>query len=894
MNENTRGILIIVTGLLVGILSDIQNGFSQPDSDSYSLSPEHIYEDTLYAKNRYYNSLTAFNGHHDNPLELLRGRLPGLLVSRPGSDPNRQFDVHLRGFNTLLNNEQPLYVVDGVPEISLSLVDPNDIVSMEIIKGASATRWGIRGSRGIIRVQTRPAHSGRPSVRFRSYIAAEQPGRSYDVLNSTSYILQQEKIYGSYSPPSPEDNNWTDVITRTALSTVNNLSLSGGTSALHYRAALNLRKIEGIALSTGYSKINGRIRVGSKLFEDRLEVGLNLSASSNRSQIGFSEAFQYAVSFNPSAPRETNDPQFGGYYQQPVYDYYNPLAVLEQNQHDGNNRLAAGSFTGTYRFDQNLSLHLLLSESREELFRGEFYPADSFFRGYDSNGYGRTETDIKTNRMGDIRFNWKTSLHEKLALEADVGYSIQNLNHSYVLKEARNLPEADSYNIVKNANLTDLDGNWDVEEGDHLLTAIYGYTRISDSGMWYIDLGLRYEGSSFLGSNNKQGLFPYLTAGYDIENLLNLQFADYWMIRGGYGVTGNVPRTSGWSKAVFEQRGYYYSDGEYLPSYSQVQSKNPDLKWESTRMLNAGFDFTAAGKRIRSSVDFFHHQSTNLIVYASLPVPPYLAPRGYLNMGGMTNRGVELSLQFDAIRRKDISYTTGLNFSTIRTTYNSLSNEIYSLDGTSTGYPGAGGCGCSNLFIRINENEPAGQFYGPVFEGIDENGNWILTNESNPRNIGNGLPNSFLGWSHSVGYRNWEVDLLIRGVFGHDLISVTRMLYESPSLGRYNILESTPENLDDYNTWNSYYVEDGDYIKLDNLTFSYRLPLGEDGRLKGARFFVSADNLLTLTGYSGADPSVRFTDQKSLSQYSILAPGIDRPSTWLDSRTFMAGVNLRF
>lgn len=335
MNENTIGILIIVTGLLVGIFSDIQTGFSQPDSDS--LFPAHVYEDTLSDKNRYYHSLSAFNGLHDNPLELIRGRLPGLLISRPGSDPNRQYDIRLRGFNTLLNNEQPLYVVDGVPDISLSLVDPNDIVSMEIIKGASAARWGIRGSRGIIRVQTHPANSGKPSVRFRSYIAAEQPARSYHVLNSTGYILQQEKIYGSYSPPSPEDNNWTDLITRTALSTVNNLSLSGGTNAIHYQAGLNLRKIEGIALNTGYSKINGRIRLGSKLFEDRLEVGLNLSASSNRSQIGFNEAFQYGVSFNPSAPRETDDPQFGGYYQQPVYDYYNPLAIIKKTANEAGN-----------------------------------------------------------------------------------------------------------------------------------------------------------------------------------------------------------------------------------------------------------------------------------------------------------------------------------------------------------------------------------------------------------------------------------------------------------------------------------------------------------------------------------------------------------------------------
>ncbi len=882
----------VITGLLVLALSDIPIAFAQVNQDSVSTADS--YEEILNANNRVYLSETSFNGHHDNPLELLRGRLPGLLVSRPGSDPNRQFDVRLRGLNTLLNDEQPLYVIDDVPDISLSLVDPNDIVSMEIIKDASAARWGMRGSRGVIHIRTNSARPGEPAIRFRSYLAMEQPGRSYDVLDATGYILQQEDLYGSYNPPSSEDNNWIDVITRTSLSTVNNLSLSGGADVFSYRASLNLRKVEGIALNTGYDKLNGRVRLGSSLLDDRLELGLNLSVSSNRSQIGFSDAFRYAVSFNPSAPRETNDSQYGGYYQQPVYDYYNPLAILEQNQHDGNDRFISGSLTGIYRFDQDFSVQILLSESRDELFRGAFYPAESYFRGYDSNGYGRTETDNKTNRVGDIRFNWKTSLPEKLTLDTDLGYSAQNLSHDYVLKEARDLSDADNYNVIKNADVTSLNGDWDVETGDHLLTAFYGNARISNNETWYVDMGLRYEGSTYLGRNNQWGLFPYFNGGLDIGSLLNVPFANGWRIRGGYGVTGNVPQKSGWSKAIFEQRGYYYLDGEYLPSYSQVQSKNPDLKWESTKMLNAGIDFATAGNRIRSSIDFFHHRSTDLIINASLPVPPYLASSGYLNMGGMTNRGVEVTLLYDAIRRKDISYTTGINFSTIRTMYNSLSNEIYSLDGTGIGFPQGGGCGCSNTFLRINENEPAGQFYGPVYEGIDENGDWIITNEMDPRNIGNGLPTSFLGWSHSLGYRNWNVDLLIRGVFGHDLISVTRLLYESQNMGEYNILESTPGNLDDYNRWNNYYVEDGDYIKLDNLTFSYRFSLSENRRLKEARIFISADNFLTLTGYSGGDPSVRFSDQNSLSQYNILAPGIDRPSTWLDSRTFMAGVDLRF
>ncbi|GAA5521973.1 tonB-dependent receptor SusC [Fodinibius salicampi] len=535
---------IIATGLLGCILSTTLTGYAQPNKDSLSVVPTQ--KDTLLDQNWYYNLETDFNGHLDNPLKLLQGRLPGLLISHPGSDPNRQFDVRLRGFNTLLNNEQPLYIVDGVPDIPFSLVDPRDIASIKVAKNASVAQWGLRGARGVIHIHTQPAQASKPTIRFRSYLAMEQPGRSYNVLDAINYLLQQEKIFGSYNRPSPENNDWIEIITQTTLSTVNSLSISGGTNALHYRGALNTRNIEEIALNKGYDKLNGRIRLGSTLLNEQLDLGLNLSRSSKQSKIGFREAFQYAISFNPTVPREIDNPQFGGYYQQPVYDYYNPLAILEQNQHDGNDRLASGTFTGTYQFDsklKGLSAHLLLSETREELFRGEFYPADSFFRGYDSNGYSRTETDTKTNRMADIHFNWNAPLHESITLNADMGFSAQNLYYRHVFKEARNLSAADSYTVIEDKNVTNMGGPQEVDENDHQLTAFWGTTRISND-TWYLDMGLRYEGSSYLGEENKWGLFPYFQAGFDLDNLLNFSFADSWLIRGGYGIAGNVPKTT--------------------------------------------------------------------------------------------------------------------------------------------------------------------------------------------------------------------------------------------------------------------------------------------------------------------------------------------------------------
>ncbi len=854
-----------------------------------------------------FNSTPEYSHHIHNPIELLQGRIPGLLISKPGSNPNGQFQVRLRGLSTLLNNDQPLYTVDGVSGIPLSLIDPQDIASIEIVRDGSTARWGLRGAAGVINIKTKKPTTGSPSIRFRSYFAMEQPGRSYDVLNATNYIYKERELLGSYEPASTQDNNWVDLITRKALSLANNLSIAGGTDIFRYRGALNWRNVEGIALNTGYDKLNARVYLQSSLLQDQLDLSLNLAGSNDKSNIGFREAFKYAVSFEPSAPKQTNSDQYGGYFQRPRFDYYNPLAILEQNQHEGNDKLVTSSLKATYKFNstlKGLSARVLLSETREDLFRGEFYPAESFYKGYSENGFALTQSDERSNRFADFRLNWSGSIRENLELSTNIGHTIQNIWHEYRIKEARDIPNASNYEVINDIGISTLDGDEDVVEEDHLLSAFYGSMRVSTEAL-YIDFGLRHEGSSFLGRNSKWGTFPYLRTGIDIARLLNLSFADALLARGSYGVSGNLPVHNGWSKDQFRQRGYYYKVGEYFPSYTQTQVENPDLKWESTIMWNLGFDYTAPKKGFRSSVEYFHHNSADLIINArELPIPPYLASRGYFNMGEITNHGFEIALQLDAVQGSSLTYTTGLNFSTIKTTYNSLSNHLYSLDEERRGFPSAGGCGCSISFIQLKEDELAGQFYGPKYIGTDGEGGWkFVQSDGRPsiKNIGNGLPSSMLGWSHNLKYRNWNLNVLLRGVFGHDLVSVTRLLYENWNISTYNILESSPLDVGEFNQWSSYFVEDGDYLKLENLTVSYRFPIG--GRtLKTARIFAAAENLFTITSYPGSDPSPRLADINpnfisggSLprpEERDLMVPGIDRASTWLNSRTLLIGIEL--
>lgn len=896
----------ILAGFLFYVIGWPMTALSQTNRES---AGETVSVDSLVRVTRF-NSKVYIPGssakrHLHGPLQLLKGRVPGLFIGRPGSDPNRQQEVRLRGLHTLINDPNPLYVIDGIPGLPLSLVDPRDIASVEIAKSGYASQWGLRGAGGVVHIKTRASETGKPEIHFQSYLAAEQPVRPYKVLDAATYIAYKRSLYGSYSPPSTQNNNWSDIITRTALSTVNSISLSGGTQALSYRGSLNWRNAEGIAINTGYDRLNGRITLQSFLLEQKLKLGLSIAVTSNRSRIGFEEAFKYAVSFNPSAPRQNNlsqYSQYGGYYQNNLFDYYNPLALLEQNRNEGEERMLSGILTASYSLDavfEGLKANLTLAETREDLFRGEFYPSDSFFRGYDADGLAQTESDRKTNRMGEFSLTWDGET-AGLDLYSEFGYTVQNLYHEYNLKQAWSLTSEESYLAIDSGDFSGRWGERRTMKEDHLLVAFYGNTRITRSENWFLELGFRHEGSSYLGPNNKWGTFPYIGAGFDATRLVTLPFLDTWTVRASYGIAGNLPRHGGWSKGIYSESGnYYYYDGEYRPALSLLQNKNPDLKWESTSMWNLGFDLVSSGNRLRSSIDLYLNKSSDLIVNAELPSPPFPASSGYLNMGEISNRGLEIALSYDAIHNNTFSFTTELKFSIVKTTYNTLSNEFYSLDNS---YYGTidGACGCSALFLRVQEGEPLGQFYGPVSEGFDQNGGWIIDNDDN-RVIGNGLPSSFLGWSNRLSYKNWEVMLFFRGVFGHDLISETRLLYENRNMiANYNILESSPAGLEEPNTWNSYFVEDADFLKLDNLTVSYYLPLRSGALIKEVRLFAAADNLVVITGYSGSDPSVRLSNYppvnlSTMYRYgNVLAPGIDRAASWLDSRTFLAGIDLRF
>jgi TonB-linked SusC/RagA family outer membrane protein len=844
-----------------------------------------------------------FNGGNVNdPSQLLQGKVAGLAISRPGGNPNGGFNIRLRGLSTVGANTQPLIIIDGVPGADLTTVDPNDIASIDVLKDGSASAiYGTRGASGVILITTKKGLAGSASIDYNGYAAFETVDRVVDVLTAQEY-----KEFGGGSDLGHE-TNWFDELTRTGISNVHNVSLAGGTAQTAYRISLNYRNIQGVAITTGFDQLNGRINLEQKALNDRLKVTLNLASTQRNSNFGFDEAFRYATIYNPTAPVRDAGADFDkydGYFQQVLFDYYNPVAIMEQNTNEAKTKQIIANVRGDYEIIDGLTVSLFYSQQRNNRLGGQYWDQNSFWVGADRNGLAVRQTDENFFQLFEPTINY-TQTFGSVNLNLLGGYSYQDfLNEGFRAEGGNFLTDAFQFNSLGDAgDFNNGLGSVSSYKNSERLIAFLGRAQVNIDETYYLSATLRREGSSRFGVENQWGLFPGVSAGVVLSNLIDVAGVDFMKLRAGYGVTGNRPNESYISLLSFGQVGNFFYNGEFVPSYGPTGTNvNPLLKWERKSDISVGLDFSALGYRLNGNIDFYQTTTNDLILPFTVPVPPNLTTETIVNIGELTNSGLELALSYDAVERDGndgFSWTTGINGTYyIATNLVSLSNEEFNYGGfrliSNLGAPGQN----NTLLVRVEEGAPLGQLWGKTYDGINDDGTWRFVdqnedgeiNDDDETVIGNGLPNFQLGWNNTFQFGNFDLNFFLRGVFGHDLINTFRAFYEAPStISSYNILSTSSDirELTDSPLFSSLHVEDASFLKLDNATLGYNLPLGGNAPFNRVRFYVAGQNLFTITNYTGVDPEVRFQDGNN-----PLAPGIDRRNTYFRSRTITVGVNL--
>jgi TonB-dependent starch-binding outer membrane protein SusC len=848
-------------------------------------------------------------GNISNVAQLLQGKVAGLSISRPGSNPNGDFTLRLRGLSTLGANAQPLVVVDDQIGADLNTVDPNDIKSIDVLKdGSAAAIYGTRGSAGVIIITTRSGVSGTPRVSYNVSGTMEKAARFTKHMNADEYRkLGAGNDYGA-------ETDWNKEITRTALSHVHNLSLSGGAKGTSYSASLNYRNNEGVAIRTGNTQLNTRVNLTQRALNDKLVLNLNLTSTRRNAEFGNSAAFKWATIYNPTAPVYSDDPLYnltkGGYFENPgILDYFNPVAALKQNTNSGETKRQNINTSAEYQFLPGLKGLVRYARQTTSFFGHTYSPRTALSGGgFQKRGLASKRDDESFNQLleGVVTYNVQSG---KLNMNFLGGYSYQDFrNNGFSIGAGDFLTDASAENLTSALDFANGLATTSSYKNASKLISFFGRAAFNFDDFIFLQASLRREGSSMFGANNRWGYFPAVSAGADLNKFLQLPGAELLKLRVSYGVTGSLPPTPYLSlERITNQGGSYYAgNGVYLQSYATYVNPNPDLKWERKAEIDAGFDFSIMSGRLSGSFDYFNRKTKDLIFNLVVPSPPNLNPRTWKNIGEITNSGIELLVNYQVVNSRNFGWTTSANYATYDLVLSKLDE---SLEGSYVGASSLGSPGFSGLQVtRAVAGEPIGILWGIKFLGLTDDGKYLFADSSGKPSgfanakemvLGNGLPDFEFGWNNTFRYKNLDFNFFVRGSIGHDMINTYRAFYETPTLSGYNIVNTEYFNpaLKDGKKFSSLDVEKASFVKLDNATLGYNFQLGK-GRtpavVKTLRLYVTGQNLFTITDYTGVDPEVRYTDVNDDGSTNLLAPGVDRRETWVYSRAFTLGLNIGF
>ncbi|HTE32813.1 MAG TPA: SusC/RagA family TonB-linked outer membrane protein, partial [Chryseolinea sp.] len=821
-------------------------------------------------------------------------------------------------------NTEPLIVIDGVIGGSLSTVDPNDIASIDVLKdGSAAAIYGSRGGSGVILITTKTGKAGKVSVDYNGSFAVEDIGRTIEVMTGDEYRqIAGAKDFGA-------NTDWLKEVTQMGHYQVHNLSLSGGAGGTTYRGSFNVRDATGIAINSGFQQLNGRFNLTQKALHDRATFTVNLSSTRKEAQYGFLESLRYAIVSNPTMPvydnrpstdSETGGGEYGGYAERGIFDYFNPVSIAEQNKSNGNDSRLLASLRAEYDFSDvvpGLRASAFYSRQNESEIRGQYFSKTSKWIGASRNGLANRLTKQASTELFETTVNYDKDFG-KTNLAILGGYSYQDFfNEGFGMQGGNFLTDSYTYNRMQEAlDFSNGLGQVVSYANSNKLVAFFGRANVNIGDTYFVSASARYEGSSRFGANHKWGLFPALSAGVTLSNLVNIPVVNSLKLRGSYGVTGNQPADSYASLQRFAKSGNFFYNGAYGPSYGPVSNANPDLKWETKAELDFGADFALLDNKLTGTADWYTRTTSDLLLPVNVPVPPNLFNQTLVNIGELKNTGFELALNYLAVNAPKVRWSTGINFATMQTTVVSLhSGALTAGEGgllyrANMGSPGQN----STLLVRVKEGDKLGQLWGPVQESInadgtikfaDINGDGTFCNCDDDRTvIGNGLPKFTMGWNNSLNFGKFDATVFFRGSFGHELFNSYRGFYENTeptTVVNYNIVNTKYfDPTIKKATANDTHVEKADFVKLDNMSIGYNFPM-QGKAVNKLRISIAAQNLFVITKYTGVDPEVRYVDTNDQDPNGFfpplpdpLSPGIERRGTYFTTRTVTFGVNLGF
>ncbi|HEX5074282.1 MAG TPA: SusC/RagA family TonB-linked outer membrane protein [Gemmatimonadaceae bacterium] len=895
------------------------------------------------------NADDANKGVVTNANQLVQGRVSGVQMVTNNGEPGAGVQVRVRGGTSISASNDPLYVIDGVPlqneqtvadgpsmgfnaalpRSPLNTINPSDIESITVLKDASATAiYGSRGANGVILIQTkRGSARAQTGLRYEGYAAAASPTKELGYLDGNEYrsFVQKEIAAGNLDPGTTAslgtaNTDWEKEVTRQAYSQNHNISFAGGTEATKYRASLNYFEQQGVVLSSGMKRYQGRLNGLHSTFGGKLGIGLNLAASRvNNDYIPFENGggftggvFTNVAIYNPTQPVMVTDPATG---QQKYYetgtgaqDARNPVALVKQISDIAPENRVLGNVTGTLSLLPSLTAQTTVGVDYSGSVRQTYIPRANAI-GAASNGYARqSETNLQNLNFQQL-LTYNPNFAQKHELDIVGGYEYSSFDNYGFAVEAQNFVSDEfTWNSLSSgvAGAAPPPTSYDNESK---LVSFFGRANYGFANKYFITGVLRYDGSSRLAEGNKWSTFPALSASWRLSEEGFMQNRPLGLstlaLRAGWGIQGNqAVRPYGTQLLLKADPGARYPFGGTLTTgLSATQVANPDLKWETSNQVNFGIDYGFKNDRFSGVIDFYQKKTKDLIL--EVPVPqPAVVPTRLENIGDVKNTGVEFSLDARLWEASKRQLTVGLIGTVDRNEVASLGEGRSFIETGSVNGQGQSGRNSQRIIV----GEPLGTFWGPKFLKVDAdgkqvffcakerpecvNGETTVPAGDDDAILGNANPDFTLGLTSNGKWGNFDASWLWRGEFGGQVFNNTALVYQTKSnvkQGR-NFLKdalSDPDAIGEPAIYSSRWIESRTFVRLQNVTIGYTFDARSVSKFsRSLRAYVSGDNLFLFSGYNGYDPEVYVNG-------GLASRGIDYV-TFPRARTFTTGLQIEF
>lgn len=850
-------------------------------------------------------------GNYNNAGELLKGKVAGLTITKPSGDPGAGTEISLRGIVSVSGNASPLVLIDGVPG-DMGTVPPENIASIDVLKDASAAAiYGTRGAGGVILITTKTgAREQKAVATYAGYASFSNWAKEADFMTS-------EDIRAGKTQYNDEgyDTDWLDAVSRTAITHNHSFTIQGGSASTTYYGNVSYRNAQGVMKKTGNEDLSMSFDVSHWMFNNMLKVNLNIVTDNYKYEINDAAyIYRQAVIRNPTSPIWNED---GSYAERSLLQYYNPISLQKENTGEAKsqtNRMTGNiTFTPIKGWDTNLMIASHRTTGKSGSYNTKYHTTTAI-----NNYTGEASLNDNYDRTDylELTSKYHTTFADKHRFEGMVGYSWSESTYESAGMWNANFP-TDYFgynNMDSGAYLKDGKASMSSYKSESSLVGTFARISYGFDNRYNILASIRYEGSSKFGDNNKWGAFPSVSLGWNIMNEEFMKPTGKWLnnlkLRAGYGVTGVIPSSPYQSIVRYTYSGgNYYRNGKWSKGLKAVSNANPDLKWEIAKEFNVGLDWGVLNDRLGGTIDFYIKNTSDMLYEYAVPSPPNLYTSTLANVGKMRNTGIEVMVRALPIKTKDFEWNTTLTMQHNANKLVSLSNDLYQTENiiwlTGVGDP------VSQYTHKVEVGKSFGEIYSLKAVGVSEKtGLFLIENPEtgqaaefyqemrNDRDnwyqrMGNGIPKISMGWNNTFNYKNFDLVMQFTGQFGFKIINQQRVFYEN-NAHAYNKLKSAadaiggirPLSAQQSQAVTSYYIEDGDYLKLTNMTLGYTYNLKENPYLKSIRLYGSVDNLFTITKYKGTDPE--------LGSNNFWYAGVDDRDKYPTVRSFTVGLNVTF